>query len=71
MYVNMILRRKQYHCETCGSSHVSFDAFAYWDYRRQKFVYDIFDNYCHDCGDLRAVRIETHENQKLKNVDIL
>ena len=63
--------RKQYHCEQCGSSNVTFDASAYWDYNRQKFIYDIFNNYCNDCGDTRGVEIKIYENQKLKNVDIL
>ena len=71
MYVIMKFIRKEYHCETCGSTDITFDASAYWNRRRQKFEYDIFENYCNHCGDIRRVNMVIHEYPQFKKITVL
>jgi hypothetical protein len=53
-------KRISIRCGTCGSSHVSRDAWADWDARMQQWVLGAVFDYgpCHDCdGESRLVEV--------------
>lgn len=53
-------------CSTCGSEDVLCDAFAEWDFDKQKWsLQNTFDKgaYCNACdGECRIKEVEVHEN---------
>lgn len=41
-----------YCCDRCGGENISFDAYATWNVKLQRFDYDISDRvWCSDCED--------------------
>ena len=59
-------------CSECGSTALSFDANAEWNYKRQKYDYYIgYDCYCNECEHSGDPHEEVILNQKLLNINVL